>query len=55
MSLGLWPAAVPATRSLTMPDVRPLGCARNSAWVREWGPLLPILIAILIVMLGSAP
>ena len=35
-----------------MPDVRAIGRARISAWLRHWGPLLPILLATFIVMLG---
>ncbi len=35
-----------------MPDIRAIGRARISAWLRHWGPLLPLLGATLIVMLG---
>ena len=35
-----------------MPDIRAIGRARISAWLRHWGPLLPLLVATLIVMLG---
>ena len=35
-----------------MPDIRAIGRARISAWLRHWGPLLPILVATFIVMLG---
>ncbi len=35
-----------------MPDIRAIGRARISAWLRHWGPLLPILAATFIAMLG---
>jgi MFS family permease len=35
-----------------MPDIRAIGRARISAWLRHWGPLLPLLGATSIVMLG---
>ncbi len=35
-----------------MPDFRAIGRARISAWLRHWGPLLPILAATFIAMLG---
>lgn len=35
-----------------MPDIRARGRARISAWLRHWGPLLPLLLATFIVMLG---
>jgi DHA1 family multidrug resistance protein-like MFS transporter len=35
-----------------MPDIRAIGRARISAWLRHWGPLLPLLGATFIVMLG---
>ena len=35
-----------------MPDLRARGRARVSAWLRHWGPLLPLLGATAIVMLG---
>ena len=35
-----------------MPDIRARGRARISAWLRHWGPLLPLLGATAIVMLG---
>ena len=38
--------------SVTMPDIRAKTRARISAWLRHWGPLLPLLVATSIVMLG---
>ena len=35
-----------------MPDFRAIGRARVSAWLQTWGPLLPILSATFIAMLG---
>ncbi len=35
-----------------MPDIRAIGRARIAAWLRHWGPLLPLLGATTIVMLG---
>jgi MFS family permease len=35
-----------------MPDIRAIGRARIAAWLRHWGPLLPLLGATSIVMLG---
>ncbi len=35
-----------------MPDIRAIGRARIAAWLRHWGPLLPLLGATAIVMLG---
>ncbi len=35
-----------------MPDIRARARARGSAWLRHWGPLLPLMVATSIVMLG---
>ena len=35
-----------------MPDIRGRARARSSAWLRHWGPLLPLMVATSIVMLG---
>ncbi|MEX1296485.1 MAG: MFS transporter [Candidatus Limnocylindrales bacterium] len=35
-----------------MPDIRARVRARSSAWLRHWGPLLPLMVATSIVMLG---
>jgi MFS family permease len=35
-----------------MPDIRARARARSSAWLRHWGPLLPLMVATSIVMLG---
>ncbi len=35
-----------------MPDIRARVRARGSAWLRRWGPLLPLMVATSIVMLG---
>jgi MFS family permease len=37
---------------MPVPDVRARGRARVAAWLRHWGPLLPLLLAVFIVMLG---
>ena len=35
-----------------MPDIRARMRARGSAWLRHWGPLLPLMVATSIIMLG---
>lgn len=35
-----------------MPDIRARARARLAAWLRHWGPLLPLMVATSIVMLG---
>ena len=35
-----------------MSTKRPRGFSRISAWLERWGPLLPVLVAEFIVMLG---
>ena len=35
-----------------MPGIRARARARSSAWLRHWGPLLPLMVATSIVMLG---
>ena len=35
-----------------MPDIRVRVRTRSSAWLRHWGPLLPLMVAMSIVMLG---
>ena len=35
-----------------MPDIRAKTRARTSAWLRQWGPLLPLMVAMSILMLG---